>query len=113
MLAAFFFFNINLFYYFYYYYFLFYNIVLVLPYIIMHPPRVYACSPSWSYHFKKLLFIFEFNLLIFLQIILLEDCFKKPLIDEIAKIFYIISKRFIVQDSDKFEFVCGMYVCVW
>ena len=24
----------------------FYNIVLVLPYINMHPPRVYTCSPS-------------------------------------------------------------------
>jgi len=23
-----------------------YNIVLVLPYINMHPPRVYTCSPS-------------------------------------------------------------------
>ena len=28
--------------------FLLYNIVLVLPYIIMHPPRVYMCSPSWT-----------------------------------------------------------------
>ena len=28
--------------------FLLYNIVLVLPYINMHPPRVYTCSPSWS-----------------------------------------------------------------
>ena len=27
---------------FYYYYFLLYNIVLVLPYINMHPPRVYG-----------------------------------------------------------------------
>ena len=25
-----------------------YNIVLVLPYINMHPPRVYTCSPSWT-----------------------------------------------------------------
>jgi len=25
---------------------LLYNIVLVLPYINMHPPRVYTCSPS-------------------------------------------------------------------
>jgi len=25
---------------------LLYNIVLVLPYINMHPPRVYKCSPS-------------------------------------------------------------------
>ena len=34
---------------FYYcYYFLLYNIVLVLPYINMHPPRVYTCSPSWT-----------------------------------------------------------------
>ena len=28
--------------------FLLYNIVLVLPYISMHPPRVYTCSPSLS-----------------------------------------------------------------
>ena len=28
-------------------YFLLYNIVLVLPYINMHPPRVYTCSSSW------------------------------------------------------------------
>ena len=27
---------------------LLYNIVLVLPYINMHPPRVYTCSPSWT-----------------------------------------------------------------
>ena len=33
---------------FYYYYFLLYNIVLVLPYINMHPPWVYTCSPSWT-----------------------------------------------------------------
>ena len=26
--------------------FLLYNVVLVLPYINMHPPRVYTCSPS-------------------------------------------------------------------
>ena len=26
--------------------FLLYNIVLVLPYIIMHPPQMYKCSPS-------------------------------------------------------------------
>ena len=32
----------------YYYYFLLYNIVLVLPYINMHPLRVYMCSPSWT-----------------------------------------------------------------
>ena len=25
-----------------------YNIVLVLPYIDMNPPRVYTCSPSWT-----------------------------------------------------------------
>jgi len=31
-----------------YYYYLIYNIVLVLPYINMHPPRVYTCSPSWT-----------------------------------------------------------------
>ena len=30
------------------YYFLLYNIVLVLPYINMQPPRVYTCSPSWT-----------------------------------------------------------------
>ena len=30
----------------YYYYYLLYNIVLVLPYINMHPPRVYTCSQS-------------------------------------------------------------------
>ena len=29
-------------------FFLLYNIVLVLPYINMHPPRVYTCSPSWT-----------------------------------------------------------------
>ena len=28
--------------------FLLYNIVLVLPYINMHPPWVYACSPFWT-----------------------------------------------------------------
>ena len=27
---------------------LLYNIVLVLPYINMHPPQVYTCSPSWT-----------------------------------------------------------------
>ena len=32
----------------YYYFFLLYNIVLVLPYINMHPPWVYTCSPSWT-----------------------------------------------------------------
>ena len=34
--------------YYYYYYYLLYNIVLVLPYINIHPPRVYTCSSSWS-----------------------------------------------------------------
>ena len=29
-------------------FFLLYNIVLVLPYINIHPPRVYTCSPSWT-----------------------------------------------------------------
>ena len=29
-------------------FFLLYNIVLVLPYINMHPPWVYTCSPSWA-----------------------------------------------------------------
>ena len=29
-------------------FFLLYNIVLVLPYINMHPPRVYTCSSSWT-----------------------------------------------------------------
>ena len=29
-------------------FFLLYNIVLVLPYINMHPPQVYTCSPSWT-----------------------------------------------------------------
>ena len=27
---------------------LLYNIILVLPYINMNPPRVYTCSPSWT-----------------------------------------------------------------
>ena len=27
---------------------LLYNIILVLPYIDMNPPRVYTCSPSWT-----------------------------------------------------------------
>ena len=40
---------INLFFYiFIYFFFLLYNIVLVLPYIIMNPPWVYMCSPSWT-----------------------------------------------------------------
>ena len=30
------------------YLFLLYNIVLVLPYINMNPPRVYTCSQSWT-----------------------------------------------------------------
>ena len=30
------------------FFFLLYNIVLVLPCINMHPPRVYTCSPSWN-----------------------------------------------------------------
>ena len=40
-------------------YFLLYNIVLVLPYLNMNPPRVYTCSQSWislpppsPYHFS-------------------------------------------------------------
>ena len=33
---------------FYIYIFLLYNIVLVLPYINMHPPCVYTCFPSWT-----------------------------------------------------------------
>ena len=33
---------------FFIYFFLLYNIVLVLPYINMHPPWVYTCSPSWT-----------------------------------------------------------------
>ena len=33
---------------FYLIFFLLYNIVLVLPYINMHLPRVYTCSPSWT-----------------------------------------------------------------
>ena len=33
---------------FYLFIFLLYNIVLVLPYINMNPPRVYTCSPSWT-----------------------------------------------------------------
>ena len=31
-----------------FYFFLLYNIVLVLPYINMHLPWVYTCSPSWT-----------------------------------------------------------------
>jgi len=30
------------------FFFLLYNIVLVLPYINMHPPQVYTCFPSWN-----------------------------------------------------------------
>ena len=33
---------------FYYYYYFTLQFVLVLPYINMHLPRVYTCSPSWS-----------------------------------------------------------------
>jgi len=33
---------------FYYFFLLLYNIALVLPYINMHPCRVYTCSPSWT-----------------------------------------------------------------
>ena len=32
----------------YYFFFFLYNIVLVLPYINMHLPRVYTCPPSWN-----------------------------------------------------------------
>ena len=32
----------------YYYYYFTLQFVLVLPYINMHPPRLYTCSPSWS-----------------------------------------------------------------
>ena len=41
----------NIFYFFNYYFiifFLIYNIVLVFPYVSMHPPLVYTCSPSWT-----------------------------------------------------------------
>ena len=31
-----------------FFFFLLYNIVLVLPYINMNPPRVYTCSQSWT-----------------------------------------------------------------
>ena len=34
--------------YMFFFFFLLYNIVLVLPYINMHPPQVYTCSPSWT-----------------------------------------------------------------
>ena len=43
-----FFFLLLLFLNYYYYFFLLYNIVLVLPYINMNPPRLYTCSPSWT-----------------------------------------------------------------
>ena len=33
---------------FFFFFFLLYNIVFVLPYINMNPPRVYTCSPSWT-----------------------------------------------------------------
>ena len=49
---TFFFAKIHIFFYFFklnmFIYFLLYNIVLVLPYINMHPPQVYTCSPSWT-----------------------------------------------------------------
>ena len=32
----------------FFFFFLLYRIVLVLPYINMHLPRVYTCSPSWT-----------------------------------------------------------------
>ena len=32
----------------FFFFFLLYNIILVLPYINMNPPRVYMCSPSWT-----------------------------------------------------------------
>ena len=42
-------------YFIYLFFFLLYNIVLVLPYINMHPPWVYTCSPSWMpSHFLSL-----------------------------------------------------------
>ena len=43
VLCFFFFFLFFLF-----FFFSFYNIVLVLPYINKHLPRVYTCSPSWT-----------------------------------------------------------------
>ena len=42
-ISLFIFFNINFF-----NWRLLYNIVVVLPYIDMNPPRVYMCSPSWT-----------------------------------------------------------------
>ena len=51
MLAYFFFNALFLFLFiiiFYLFIFLLYNIVLGLPYINMHPPWVYTCSPSWT-----------------------------------------------------------------
>ena len=41
-------FDHNIFFYFFIIFFSLYNIVLVLPYINMHPPWVYTCSPSWT-----------------------------------------------------------------
>ena len=38
-------------YYYYYYFFLLYNIVLVLPYINMHPPNSHNSPGKWHYHF--------------------------------------------------------------
>ena len=47
--SCFHFFFIHLFHHFVYIYiFLFYNIILVLSFINMNPPRVYKCSPSWT-----------------------------------------------------------------
>jgi len=33
---------------FWFFFILFFNFILVLPYIIMNPPQVYTCSPSWN-----------------------------------------------------------------
>ena len=41
--------DFNIFFFFLFFsFFLLYNIVLVLPYINMHPPRVDMCSPAWT-----------------------------------------------------------------
>ena len=53
MYIKFFFFQFEIFYFFLFFiiiiiFFLLYNIVLVLPYINMHTPLVYTCSPSWT-----------------------------------------------------------------
>ena len=42
------FFFLSLLFNYFYYYFLLYNIVLVLPYININPPREYTCSQSWT-----------------------------------------------------------------